>query len=347
MDANERRARASADASAWWLQLQSGEMSRSEREDFVDWLRESLVHVTEILRIAQVHNALEQFERWTHINTEGSADESVVDFPHVAHDRAVMPAGSGGRSRRSSRIGLAAAIAASVLAVAVLLTSLAGQTIETERGERREVALSDGSVLQIDPETKLHVKLEEQARRVVLKHGRALFRVAKDPNRPFTVQVDDTIVRAVGTAFAVERKDQGVTVTVAEGKVAITSSSSGAAQPKAQLRESAPLLSANEQITVQRSGSAQAVRKVDSHRELAWSEGRLVFDNATLAAAVTDFNRYNRVQLRVADAALAARSISGVFDASDPESFIAFIQTVTHVSVVRDRGEGITIASAD
>jgi ferric-dicitrate binding protein FerR (iron transport regulator) len=46
----------------------------------------------------------------------------------------------------------------------------------------------------------------------------------------------------------------------------------------------------------------------------------------------------------VSDEVLATRRVSGVFDASDPESFIAFIQTVARVRVTRSNAADITLA---
>jgi transmembrane sensor len=408
VDANERRRRASLEAAEWYVRLQEPAVSRTEREEFIDWLRESALHVAELLRIAQVHGALERFRQWTRLSTEGSEEpENVVTLSQSrsseeSDSRSPLPSsaaeerGAPGETtrRRRPRRGLSFAVAASV----VLLTLLGawifwaprGQTIETERGERREVALADGSVLEVDPETRLRINFDEQTRRVTLERGRALFRVAKNPDRPFLVQADGTTVRAVGTAFGVDRQKEGVVVTVAEGRVAVlataasslpaivTNSSpgvehargsadvrgpiSGQASSKARApaanREGgdnggslaseppAPeiFLTAGQQVTVESSGSAEPVRKVDSDRELAWAKGRLVFDNETLAAAIEEFNRYNRVQLHVIDEALAKRLVSAVFDASDPESFIAFIQTVTPVRVTRSDPMNITIA---
>jgi transmembrane sensor len=84
---------------------------------------------------------------------------------------------------------------------------------------------------------------------------------------------------------------------------------------------------------------------VDTNRELAWVAGRLVFDNESVADVVEEFNRYNVVQLHVASPQLARRSVSGVFDASEPESFIGFMRSVAPVSV-RRAGQDITIALA-
>src|SRR5690606_23063359 len=109
-----------------------------------------------------------------------------------------------------------------VTAALWLLPSFNGQLIATERGERREVVLADGSVVQVDPQTRLDVRFDDRFRRVVLTQGRAVFRVARQPGRPFFVESGEAVVRAVGTAFGVERREHGrLVVTVAEGKVAV------------------------------------------------------------------------------------------------------------------------------
>ena len=65
-----------------------------------------------------------------------------------------------------------------------------------------------------------------------------------------------------------------------------------------------------------------------------------------LGQAVAEFNRYNRVQLTVTDPELAGKPVSGVFNAAEPEAFIAFLQSVTPVEIVRDGDRRITIGPA-
>jgi transmembrane sensor len=105
------------------------------------------------------------------------------------------------------------------------------------------------------------------------------------------------------------------------------------------------LLTAGQQVTVPKRGPARAVKPVDTERELAWAAGRLVFENQSVAGVIEEFNRYNVVQLHVSDSQLAHRAVSGVFDASEPESFIGFMQSVVPVQVLRS-GQDITISSA-
>jgi transmembrane sensor len=407
--ASERQKRASAEAAEWFAKLQAPKTSRELRVQFVAWLLESHVHVAELLRIAQVHDALDKFSHWSTITgAERAYSENVVHLELASRHRQDIPQRpaqlSGDTGPAPSHIGselpsrqsgiwqfgalryYAVAAAATVLLAASTITLLhwREQVIDTDRGDRREVVLSDGSIIQVDPETRLRVKYSGQIRGILLERGRALFHVAKNAGRPFLVESNGTTVRAVGTAFGVDRhSDSNLVITVAEGTVAVTPATSipsmrsaqqgkirspGVSQPEVPASannstahiplpspgirgnrgpaETMMLVSTNQQVTVERGGIADSVRAVDSDRELAWAQGRLIFENDTVAEVVAEFNHYNRVQLRVASAELARRPISGVFNAADPESFIAFLQTVASVNLTRDDDRVITIAAA-
>jgi transmembrane sensor len=71
----------------------------------------------------------------------------------------------------------------------------------------------------------------------------------------------------------------------------------------------------------------------------------LNFENTPIRDVVAQFNRYNSIQLRVEDEELASRPISGVFNAANPQSFIAFIEATTSVRIERDSDGDIVIAS--
>jgi transmembrane sensor len=390
MDVNERRARATQEATQWWNRLgiaPPSAISKADREQFTQWLRESPLHVAELLRIAHVHDALERFKLWGDLEV-GDAGESHNVIPlHAApagstaalsEDSGSADEGQSPKARKAvrSRVGTWA-VAASICFVAIMAGWFAlaarGQAIETALAERRQVMLDDGTVVQLEPETKLRVKLEDHNRYVALERGRALFRVAKDAQRPFWVSTDHTSVRAVGTAFGVESGKRGVIVTVAEGKVAVGRSAgklpwSALAQKKTHADrqgtapgegpvipsqsgsadkqgvgvqngsrtpgdvgittapESEVFLTAGQQLTVQTSGAMNRVRTVDTARALAWAQGQLVFENDTLADVVAEFNRYNRTQLHIDDLQLATRRVSGVFEATDMETLLAFIR---------------------
>jgi transmembrane sensor len=334
-------------------------MERAERAQFVEWLRESHLHVAAMLRIARIHGSLERFQGWSRIPTGPRMDaDNVVQFPpprqggsQISQDPDSAPPAPPSPTRRigpGRKFFACAAMLLLAVGTMTVLPQLRGHVIETERGERREVVLADGSVLQIDPQTRLRVEYADTARRVVLEQGRALFHVARNPNRPFLVQADATTVRAVGTAFGVEQRPHGVVVTVAEGKVSVSVPrlAERTAEPGPSASQGKILLTANQQLMVEAAGMAEPVRKVDSAQVLAWAEGRLIFQNDEIGQAVAQFNRYNRVQLTVTDPVLSRKPVSGVFNAAEPEAFIAFLQSVTAVEIVRDGDKSITIAAA-
>ena len=84
MDASKRRKRAVGEAADWFTRLQAGEMKCAERKQFVEWLRESHIHVAEMLRMEQIHDALKHFQGWANISTGPKTDadnDNVVQFP--------------------------------------------------------------------------------------------------------------------------------------------------------------------------------------------------------------------------------------------------------------------------
>jgi transmembrane sensor len=345
MDATERRARATAEAAQWWERLGTkapAAVNEADREEFTRWLRESPLHLAELLHVAHVHDALERFKLWEEIPLDSQPDSNNVT---------ALPSAPGVRKTSQARRFL---IAASLCLVAIgagwLVLHSGTRTFETERAERREVVLDDGSVLSLDPQTLLRVEFGRSQRYIALAHGRALFRAAKDSTRPFIVRAGDAQVRAIGTIFGVEQQDQGTIVTVSEGKVAVAQTGqlqAAAPLPKAADHLVGPtFLTANQQIMVRKSGDATPVREVDSSRALAWSQGRLVFDSTPLGDVAEQFNRYNRVQLRIDSPELARRTISGVFRASDPETLIDFISAGARVTIARKGDQEIVISPA-
>ena len=126
-----------------------------------------------------------------------------------------------------------------------------------------------------------------------------------------------------GTAFAVARTSDGAVVTVAEGKVVVRS-----AHAVAQVT-----VAAGQQVVAPDAGPVGEIRSVDAARELAWTVGHLIFDRDRVFDAADRFNRYNETQMRIADTTLGERRISGVFDSSDPQSFVSFLESLFPVQV--------------
>jgi ferric-dicitrate binding protein FerR (iron transport regulator) len=86
--------------------------------------------------------------------------------------------------------------------------------------------LPDSSVVLLQPGTAIayNAPFDSTRREVVLRQGKALFTVAQEAGRPFTVHAGNVATTALGTAFTVEALSQGmVNVRLYEGRVVVRS----------------------------------------------------------------------------------------------------------------------------
>jgi transmembrane sensor len=216
----------------------------------------------------------------------------------------------------------------------------AGQ-YHTGIGEQRVVDLEDHSRIVLDAATRLRVRFTRDARIVELQDGQAQFSVAKDPTRPFKVNAGGRTIVAVGTVFTVEYVDSQVYIAMMEGKVAVvTSEVPATASTSAEGSEGISLI-AGEALHVSRDGRSSVTPKADLEAATAWREGKVVIRTETLSEAVQRMNRYSRLQIRIDDAALAAKQISGVFEAGDTQGFVSAIER--YLPVVADYADSHTV----
>jgi transmembrane sensor len=304
---NRKRELISQEAAEWFARMQDPRVSLDDRRRFLRWLKESPVHVAEYLAIADIRSDLQR------VQLTAVVGEDVPDVP-------------------VSRWKVAAAIAA--LGVAVLLFVVARpawheRSMATEPGQWTTQMLADGSEVQLGPNTVLRVDIGDARRSVALARGEAYFKVAKDPVRPFFVQVNAFAVRATGTEFAVARRKSELIVTVAEGSVRVAPSS----RSEGGNELSVPI-AADQQLRIADTWPATP-RSVDVRYELAWRERQLMFRAGdTLADAVEEFNLRNRIQLQL-DPRVAAVPVRGSFDASDPLAFARIMDGTAPVALTR------------
>ena len=190
------------------------------------------------------------------------------------------------------------ALAASLVGAIVLgLTLWTGaprtDTYQTAFGERRVVALADGSRITLNGGSRLTATLARRERRVVMADAEAVFDIAKDPKRPFLIEAGDREIRVVGTQFNVLNHDGEVRVTVRRGVVEVRPQGQPKAEPIARLTKGQALVH-----SVGRPGDV--VSPADPAAAFAWTEGRLVFRGERLADVAKTLNRYVKTPIVVA-----------------------------------------------
>jgi transmembrane sensor len=227
-------------------------------------------------------------------------------------------AGASRRHARKVKLGAAvAAVVVGVIGAAALYLSLHLPTYyQTDIGERRVVALPDGSRISMDSDTRVRVAYQKTARSITLDRGRSRFDVAHDSSRPFTVTAGPQTVVAVGTSFDVERLQSTVLITLIQGQVVIKG-----AEP--ELTTPTISLNAGQQLVITRDTQPNIVA-ADPQVARAWEAGRLLFRDEPLGDAVARVNRYTTHAIQI-DPSIASIRVSGVFNAGDIGSFVSAI----------------------
>lgn len=238
--------------------------------------------------------------------------------------------------------GLAAALALAAGVIWFSVTRAPAPTTEryaTAAARQQQVALVDGSVVNLNVSTNVLVALTPADRRVTLTAGEAHFAVAHDTARPFIVTASGVSVRAVGTAFSVRLGEQGVEVLVTEGKVEITRDEPGSTAVTA-LPAAHPLLVAGERTFIARdvAPATTRVERVDAdalQSAVRWHSQIMTFTDLPLRDAVTLFNRRNVQQLVLADDALGERKIGGTFAADQVDAFVRLLAQDGDIAIER------------
>lgn len=234
------------------------------------------------------------------------------------------------RNRASSllpeRYMALAASAAVLLVVGAVIwaTSIAGPrpaVYTTEIGERDSVVLRDGSRVLLGPASRIAARDRD-----VTVVGEAYFSVVHDAQRPFIVRAGSVIIRDLGTEFSVQHDTaEPIRVVVREGAV--------------QLRRErdSVTLSPGDIGVVESNGRVRANRGAATADDLAWTQGRLVFRDASISEVATDLRRWYGVELRVTDSALLNRHFSGSF-AGEPADRVLEVIALALGARVERRG---------
>lgn len=221
----------------------------------------------------------------------------------------------------------------------------------------RHAPLPDGSVAELNGDSRIETDFTPSERRIRLVKGEAHFTVAKDPARPFIVSVGTITVRATGTAFNVRLAADFVEVLVTEGKVRLGDAAPTVA-PHAQpegppdLAPSERALNAGERAFVKLTADGTVPLTIDTpsrsqiDETLAWEGTQLVFDRTPLDQVVAAFNQRNSCRLVLADPALRNRTLSGVFRADNIEGFLRLLPATVNLIAEPQDDDRIVLRAA-
>ncbi|MEM0941534.1 MAG: FecR domain-containing protein [Bacteroidota bacterium] len=149
------------------------------------------------------------------------------------------------------------------------------KTMETQRGQKRTVRLSDGSTIRLNYETEIKIPERfEGDQRIVYLEGHAHFDIVRDPEKPFIIYTEDSKTRVLGTSFAINTKKEAdeTEIIVTSGKVTFS---------EKDKEENAVTLAINDRAILN-ADNAIYKNKVDAVSLTAWRDNILVFEDQTL-----------------------------------------------------------------
>jgi transmembrane sensor len=348
------------DAAAWLVRLE-GQTTPQMWDEFQAWLETDKRHEAAFIRLRTA---------WTHCDrfkllrpADGRVDRNLLaQFPtepsgpsDPESDGATAAEAAQDRIDRRRWLMFVGATAAATAGVGMLgwLSSEHRRWtyFETEVGGNKRAVLADRSLVLLNTDSRLRVRLANARRDSELIRGEAFFTVVHEKSRPFYVKAGRTLVCAMGTAFSVRlHDDRSVEVLVATGRVAMGTTEPGSGSGSPVLADSAPQAGTDESVSAS-PGSLVIRQQPPGYvaRKLAWTMGNISFDGETLTEAVGEFNRYNRRHLVIADPAIARMKVGGSFEANDPESFAATLEKhfgVRRMPAVRGDNDVIRLVSS-
>lgn len=205
----------------------------------------------------------------------------------------------------------AAALLAACLILAVLPWAMLRAEADylTGAGERRQLTLADGTVVDLDAASAVAVDYTPDRRDLVLLAGEAFVTVGPDA-RPFRVRAKGMTVVDIGTAFDVGMSEDSFAVAVEHGAVQVAYAD-GVQPVDARLGP-------GDRLRIDRATGTTVRRSGPPAQIAAWRQGRLIVEDATIGEVVDMLRRYHRGMIVLRDDTLAARRITGVYDLADP-----------------------------
>lgn len=212
------------------------------------------------------------------------------------------------------------AAAAAFVVVALAAGPMVGLRLKADHlsgvGKVERIALADGSVVELGPDSAIAVDYRSDARLVRLLAGQAMFEVASDPARPFRVAAGDISTTVLGTGFEVRKIGDRTSVAVRHGRVRVQDDGATPAISR-ELGVGDWVRFASGRPMEEGAGAAEIVG--------AWRSGMVPIRNRPIAEAIDEARPWFRGRIVLTDRTLGERLVTGRYDFNDAAESLALI----------------------
>ncbi len=294
----------------------AGECSQEEKDRVHDWISERPGAAERMARLQHIWEATERpssswnaQDAWGNVRErmeEEDAESSTADEPSRDRPSRDRPSRDR-RSKRRARSVRRRLVSAAALVVAFMLgllgtiltdsgtfapTESEAKVYTAEKGERTTLHLSDGSRVRLNVDSRLTIPAGFEERREARLEGEAYFDVVEDPARPFIVHTEQASIQVLGTAFNVRSYEDSkeMEVAVTEGRVALRTT-----HPEDQ--DTSAVLPSRSLASTSNHRLEHVQKNVDFSTELAWTKGKLIFEEAPFDEVVSKLERWYDIEV--------------------------------------------------
>jgi transmembrane sensor len=318
-------------AADWMARITDPEASSSDFREWQEWINASPAHVAAYQQIEEIWALAGRIVPSAPAQRASKTSDSTRPSPRW-------------RRRPAYVYASAATLAAVAIGLGIWLLPKRHVTydLETATAEQRSMQLADGSHLVLGAETKVSVDLTANRRSLILDHGVAYFKVAPDKARPFTVESNGAVARAVGTAFSVDSQPGRMLVVVAEGVVQV----SHVAHDGRQSSESPTLVHAGQRVSADATGLHCSLAPNSSGAAPSWVSGRLEYLREELRFVIADVNRYSLRKIILHDNRIGHHLYTGTVLLEHVDEWVATLPGSFPVRVGSDDSERFVLYAA-
>lgn len=174
---------------------------------------------------------------------------------------------------------------------------------ETAFNVQKKVNLIDGSVITLQPNTKIEIpaSYNKTGRTIIMDAGEAWFDVVHNSDKSFIVELGSTQIKDIGTSFTIRKELNSIDVSVSTGKIAFI---------KLSTRETKEL-KAGSAITFdvqrERFGNKRTADSMKIVKQL------LVFENTPLSSVIISIQKVYGKKITITDG-IANKTFTGQLD---------------------------------
>ena len=199
--------------------------------------------------------------------------------------------------------------------------------VQVPAGQRTKLILNDGTVVWLNSGSKLiYPAVFADHQRHVELSGEAYFEVAADPQKPFSVSVEDVTVTALGTAFNILGFPEGrVQVALFEGSVRVS------------VPSGEEIVLSPDQKAIYQNGKIKP-GTIQHQEHYLWKDGIYGFVNEPLIEIIHKLEIYYDVSINVTDVSISEYKYTGKFRQLDGVETILSILQQSYPFMIEKKG---------